>query len=83
MVVDTPEFGDSDGSERETIDVMVNILREEIKETNAFLLVLNGSDNRLPSGLLLMLREVQIIFGSKFWSHIILGFSIRGFEDRK
>ena len=85
-IVDTPGFGHQDAENAEIIDNMVNILGKEIKVTNVFLLLLKLNEEKeeqqIPSGLQRMLREVQIMFGSKFWSHVILGFSIRRFEER-
>ena len=55
-VVDTPGFGDSDGEEPELINAMVKYLKNEIKETNIFLLLFNGQSQRVHSGLQCMHR---------------------------
>ena len=72
-IVDTPGFGDSDGTETMIIDGMAKVFRDEIKEANAFLLLFHGQQERIHSGLIRMLREIPLIFGQKFWSHTIIG----------
>ena len=72
-IVDTPGFGDSDGTETMIIDGMAKVFRDEIKEANAFLLLFHGQQERINSGLIRMLREIPLIFGQKFWSHTIIG----------
>ena len=81
-VVDTPGFGDSDGQEPELIDGMVKVLKTEVKETNIFLLLFKGENQRVHSGLHRMLRDLELMFGEKFWSHVILGFTFWRFDRR-
>ena len=79
-VVDTPGFGDSDGQEAELIDGMVKVLKTEVKETNIFLLLFNGGNQRVHSGLHRMLRDLELMFGKKFWFHVMIGFTFWQFD---
>ena len=81
-IVDTPGFGDSDGQEGILIDEMVKFMKDEVKSTNAFLLLFHGQQDRIHSGLVRMLRELPLIFGPKFWKHTILGFTHWSFDQR-
>ena len=81
-VVDTAGFGDSDGQEAELIDSMVKFLKNEVKETNIFLLLFNGANQRVHSGLHRMLRDLELMFGHMFWSHVMLGFTFWRFDQR-
>ena len=80
-VVDTPGFGDSDGQDAELIDGMVKVLKTEVKETNIFLLLFNGGNQRVHSGLHRMLRDLELMFGDNFWSHVIIGFPFWPFDQ--
>ena len=87
-VIDTPGFGDADGEEPQLIDGMVKVLRNEIKETNIFLLVFHGANQRVHSGLHRMLRDLELMFGDEFWSHVMMCFTFwksdqRSIEDRE
>ena len=81
-VVDTPGFGDADGQDAERIDSMVKVLKNEVKETNIFLLLFNGGNQRVHSGLHRMLRDLELMFGDKFWSHVMIGFTFWRFDHR-
>ena len=82
-VVDTPGFGDSDGEEAQLIDSMVKFLKTKVKETNIFLLLFDGEGNlRIHSGLQRTLRDLELMFGDKFWSHVMIGFAYWGFDQR-
>ena len=81
-VVDTPGFGDLDGQDAERIDSMVKFLKNKVKETNIFLLLFNGGNQRVHSGLHRMLRDLELMFGKKFWSHVMIGFTFWPFDQR-
>ena len=80
-IVDTPGFGDSDGQERMLIDGMVKYMKDEVKSTNVFLLLFHSKKNRIPSGLVRLLRELPLIFGPEFWSHTMIGFTHWPFDQ--
>ena len=72
-VVDTPGFGDTDNDDNELIDEMVNVLKNKVKTTNVFLLAFNGMNERLDNKIQQMLREMEALFGQKFWNNTVLG----------
>ena len=76
-VVDTPGFGDFDGQDAERIDAMVKYFKNKVKETNIFLLLFDGGNQRVHSGLDRMLRDLELMFGNKFWSHVMIGIALR------
>ena len=62
-IVDTPGFGDSDGSDNKLIQEMMEILDNELGSANVIVLVLDGSTPRFSSGLYDMMRQMSSIFG--------------------
>ena len=62
-IVDTPGFGDSDGSDNKLIEEMMDILNNELKDTNIIVLTIDGATPRFNSGLYDMLRQMTSIFG--------------------
>ena len=62
-IVDTPGFGDSDGSDNKLIQEMMEILDNELGSANVIVLVIDGSTPRFSSGLYDMLRQMSSIFG--------------------
>ena len=81
-VVDTPGFGDLDGQDAGLIDSMVKYMKNKVKATNIFLLLFNGQNQRVHSGLHRMLRDLELMFGNNFWSHVMLGFTFWPFDQR-
>ena len=81
QVVDTPGFGDSDGEEEELIDEMMKVLNDDIKEADVILLLLKGTATRFTAGLQNMLKRMTIIFGRKWWDHVIIGASFWQFNQ--
>ena len=63
------------------IDRTVKKLKNEIKTTNAFLLLFHGQQDRINDSLHQMLRELRIMFGEKVWDHTILGFTHWSYDD--
>ena len=61
--MDTPGFGDSDGSDNKLIEEMMDILDNELGNANVIVLALEGSTPRFSSGLYDMLRQMSSIFG--------------------
>ena len=62
-IVDTPGFGDSDGSDNKLIEEMMDILNNELQDTNVIVLTIDGATPRFTSGLYDMLRQMTSIFG--------------------
>jgi len=71
-VVDTPGFGDSEGRDDQFIDEMVDVLVHHVNTTNVFLLTFNAQEPRLDDGIKQMIREMEMLFGYKFWDNVIL-----------
>jgi len=71
-VIDTPGFGDSDNDDNILITEMVDALKNSIKTANTFLLTFNGQSERFDTLLQQMLREVEALFGTGFWDHVVL-----------
>jgi len=71
-VVDTPGFGDSEGRDNQFIDEMVDVLVHHVNTTNVFLLTFNAAEPRLDEGIKRMIREMEMLFGYKFWDNVIL-----------
>ena len=61
--MDTPGFGDSDGSDNKLIEEMMNILDNELGDANIIVLAIDGATPRFSSGLYDMLRQMSSIFG--------------------
>jgi len=80
-VVDTPGFGDSDNDDNELIDEMTKYLKNTVNTTNLFLLTFNGEQDRLDSTLQQMIREVEALFGRKFWDNVVLEFTHWPFDE--
>jgi len=80
-IVDTPGFGDSDGEDNMLINEMVDALKNVIKIANGFLLVFKGTDNRFDVKTTQMLREMEALFGTGFWDHVIIGASFWAYDQ--
>ena len=80
--MDTPGFGDSNGEDGVLIDAMVTALKDDIKTTNGFVILLNGEEDRYNNFLQQMLREIIMIFGRGFWDNAILGFSRWAYDEK-
>ena len=63
QIVDTPGFGDSDGSDNKLIQEMMDILDNELGSANIIVLAIDGAMPRFSSGLYDMLRQMSSIFG--------------------
>ena len=61
--IDTPAFGDSDGSDNALIQEMMDILDNELGSANIIVLAIDGATPRFTSGLYDMLRQMSSIFG--------------------
>ena len=79
--MDTPGFGDSNEEDGVLIDAMVTALKDDIKTTNGFVILLNGQEDRYNNFMQQMLREILMIFGRGFWDNAILGFSRWKFDQ--
>merc|ERR550532_3042608 len=80
-IVDTPGFGDSDGEDEELIEEMMKVLNDVIKEADVILLLLEGTKTRFTAGLQKMLNRMTIMFGKKWWDHVVIGASFWHFDQ--
>ena len=69
QIVDTPGFGDSDGSDNQLIQEMMDILDNELGSANVIVLVIDGALPRFSKALSDMLRQMSSIFG-EIWQVI-------------
>jgi len=79
-VIDTPGFGDTDGDDEALLDDMTEKLAD-IDYANTIVLLLKGSENRFDQGLQAMLKRITIIFGKKWWDHVVIAVSFWGFDE--
>ena len=87
-IVDTPGFGDNTENEEQTIDELVDVLKNEIKYVHVFLIAFNGESPRMTDGLRSMIRLFEKMFGNLFWENTMLevtkwGFDAGSEKDRK
>ena len=80
QVIDTPGFGDSDGNDEALLDDMMEKLAD-IDYANTIVLLLDGSEKRFEQGLQAMLKRITIIFGKKWWDHVVIAVSFWGFDE--
>ena len=69
--MDTPRFGDSDGSDNALIQEMMDILDNELGDANVIALAIDGATPRFSSGLYDMLRQMSAIFGETWYIHYL------------
>ena len=72
-VIVTPDFGNSKGQGSEQIHQMVDYLKNDIGSANGILLVFDAQESRFDTMVYRMLRSLQLMFGDKIWSYIVLG----------
>ena len=80
--MDTPGFGDSDGSDNQLIQEMMNVLDNTLGYTNIIVLALDGATPRFTSGLQNMLRQVSAIFGDTWWDFMMVGVRLEINKDQ-
>jgi len=80
-IIDTPGFGDSENNDDQLITEMVEALKDNIGETNLFLLSFNAEDPRFDSKLQQMIRELEALFGRHFWDNTALEFTHWAYDN--
>jgi len=70
-VIDTPGFGDEMEAEVQTINGLVDVLKNKIKEVNVFVICFRESNVRMTKAMLNMLNLFQQMFGKRFWDNAI------------
>jgi len=81
-VVDTPGFGNSLDEEEESIERLVNFLKDDLQYVNVFILTFKESDRRLTRGLKSMMKLLGRMFGGQLWHHSILSATHWGYDER-
>ena len=71
-VVDTPGFGGDMEEEEDTIDGLVNFLREDLMYVDAFVIAFKQSDSRPTVAYRTMIKLIDGIFGDELWEHVMI-----------
>lgn len=71
-VIDTPGFGQNLNEEMNTIENLVDILKNDIKYIHVFVIAFKQNDIRMTYALRSMLTLFQKMFGHKFWKNAVL-----------
>jgi len=79
-VIDTPGMDDSDGRDTEHIENIIEYLKKE-NFINSFVLVRNGQNKRISKSFKSMLTIFELMFGTEFWSHVVIDVSHVRYED--
>ena len=79
-IIDTPGFGDNMKNEMETIDGLVNVLKDQIQYVHAFVITFKYNTPRLTRELRVMLTIFEKMFGKDFWKHAIMEFTFWNFS---
>jgi len=76
-IVDTPGFGDSDGSDsmEELLEEMIKVLNEDVQTADALVLTIPEDTTRFSSELIEMLQQLETLFGRKMWNSTIIEIS--------
>ena len=71
-VIDTPGFGDKMEAEIKTINGLVDVLKNDFRYINVFVICFQETDDRMKISMKRMLNLFQKMFGKKFWNNVIL-----------
>jgi GTPase SAR1 family protein len=71
-VIDTPGFGQDRDEEMETIQNLVDTLKNEVQYIHLFIIAFKQSDLRMTYQLRAMLLLFEKMFGSHFWRNAVL-----------
>jgi len=80
-VVDTPGFSDSDNQDGALLKDMTKFLKNNLKEAEVLVLLLDGKETRFNAGLQNMLQQYSTVFGTKLWNHLFVGVSFWEFDQ--
>ena len=62
---------DSEGRDYEHALAMANILKDDIKSVDVFLLLFNGEQSRFQASILKLLKLYESIFSKEMWKNAI------------
>ena len=81
--MDTPGFGGDMEEEEQTIDGLVNFLREELVYVDAFVIAFKQSDSRPTVAYRTMIKLIDGIFGDELWDHVMIEATWWSFSPRE
>merc|ERR1712141_409842 len=70
-IIDTPGFGDEMEAEVQTINGLVDVLKNQIKEVDVFVICFRETNDRMTKAMQNMLNLFQQMFGKQFWNNAI------------
>ena len=81
-IIDTPGFGDDLENEEQTIDELVDVLKNQVKFVHVFVLAFNGESPRMTLAFKSMIRLFEKMFGSLFWKNAVFEVTRWHFDPR-
>ena len=70
-IIDTPGFGDEMEAEVQTINGLVDVLKNQVKEIDVFIICFRETNDRMTKAMQNMLNLFQQMFGKQFWTNAI------------
>jgi len=70
-IIDTPGFGDEMEAEVQTINGLVDVLKNQVKEIDVFIICFRETNDRMTKAMQNMLNLFQQMFGKQFWDNAI------------
>ena len=76
-IVDTPGFADSEAREKqnERADELITVLKNQVIEANAILILIKGTQNNLDLAFVQTIRDLISTFGNSIWKNMVIGVS--------
>ena len=81
-IIDTPGFGDDIENEQQTIEELVDVLKNQIKFVHVFVLAFNGESPRMTFALESMISLFEKMFGNQFWENTLFEVTRWHFDTR-
>ena len=81
-IIDTPGFGDDLENEQETIEELVDVLKNQIKFVHVFVIAFNGESPRMTFALKSMIGLFEKMFGNLFWQNTLFEVTRWHFDER-
>ena len=81
-IIDTPGFGDDIENEQNTIEELVDVLKNQVKFVHVFVLAFNGESPRVTFALESMISLFEKMFGNLFWKNTLFEVTRWHFDQR-